>query len=1737
MSHRSYLTILVIDDCAEDREIYHQYLQQDTLYKHNILEFQTAKQAIAWCQQQIPDVILLDYLLPDDDGLGFLQKLRENLNNSQSAVIMLTGQGDETIAVRAMKNGAQDYLVKNYLTPEILQSAIHHAVELKLLTQQLEQSRQQQQMMAAIALRIRQSLNLEEILTVTAAEVRQFLQTDRVVIYQFQPDMSGTVVAESILPGWTVAMGAGIQDDCFKDGAGADYHQGKKRAIDDINQAGLTPCHLQLLEQFEVKACLIVPILVTNKLWGLLIVHQCTAPRHWELFELDLLDQLGVQIAIAIQQASAYQQAQAELQERKRVEAALRESEQRFRQMADTAPVLIWMAGLDKACYYFNKRWLEFTGKTLEAEVGDGWAQGVHPDELQDCLDTYVNAFDARQHFQMEYRLKRFDGEYRWILDTGTPRFTSEGEFLGYISSCVDISDRKQVEQALRKNEERLTMALEAARMGNWDWNITTGEVHWSANLEKLFGMVPGTFDGQYETVMTMIHPDDRESVLLAINRAVYEREDYNLEFRFIKLDGTLRWALSKGRVFYDQKGHPVRMSGVDKDITERKQAEVALKESEARFQAFMNNSPAASWITDANGRMLYLSQTYLRTFQLPSEKLEDVIGKTVFEVYPTEIAQQFLDNIRQVAETQQILETIELAPKPDGTVGDFLVYKFPLPGTTKPLMIGGIAVDISDKICAEQALQQLNLELEARVEERTAALRESEERWHLALRGSNDGIWDWNIKTSEVFFSARWEEMLGFAENELIHNFEAWSNRIHLDDRDRIMKVLADHLAHKTPFFQEEYQIKCKDSSYIWILDRGQALWDEFGNAIRMSGSATDISKRKQTEAALLAVTRLKQAILASIDYAIISTNSEGIIQTFNLAAQKMLGYTADEVIGKLTINRFYDPEELKQFPDALSREMGKEIYFEDLSMLKTQQDSCEVEWTFIRKDGSRFPVALSVKPLCNLEGQIIGGVGIAKDITQQKQIEAQLRKNAANLESAQRIANLGSWELDLQTQQLIWSEEVFRIFGRNPESGTPSYNEMLHYIHPDDRDRRDFVLLQAMEQRQPYEIEYRFYRADGSLGYLLSRGEFILDINDQPCQLIGTILDITKRKQTEEQLRNLSDRLTLALKSANIGIWDWDMIQDAEWDDRMYELYDLQRSDGVAVYQDWVNRLHPDDLVLAETSFQDAVLGIKEFDTEFRIILSDGSIRFIKASALVQRNEQGEPQRMVGINYDITDRKQAEVALRESEHRYATLTEAAPVAIFRLDAASNCIYVNERWGLMTGKPTAAALGKGWLENIHLEDCDRLLIDWSDPCEQRCRLHETCRQEVRYLRPDGCITWFYMQIVPETNPSGTLIGYIGTLTDITIRKEIESEVNHHRDLREAIFNESADALFLVDSDTQLIFDCNHRAVELFEVSEKEELMNIQGNTLQRYEFTPQELDEIVQEVNHKSWWSREIEYATRKGNFFWGNLAAQQINVAGKVINLVRLSDISERKKAVEQIQRSLEEKETLLKEIHHRVKNNLQIISSLLRMQSRRSGDETTLLMFKESQDRVQSMALIHEQLYQSADICEINFDNYIKSLIDSLFRSYGVSQKNIVLNIETNGIKLPLDTAIPCGLIINELVSNCLKYAFPEKKEGNITISLQQSPENQLVLVVQDTGIGIPETLDWENSNSLGLRIVKNLVRQLKGNILLEGVGVDRISLQDALASLLPQSSTTKLSYHPRHCGTTFYINFPQ
>ncbi len=216
-------------------------------------------------------------------------------------------------------------------------------------------------------------------------------------------------------------------------------------------------------------------------------------------------------------------------------------------------------------------------------------------------------------------------------------------------------------------------------------------------------------------------------------------------------------------------------------------------------------------------------------------------------------------------------------------------------------------------------------------------------------------------------------------------------------------------------------------------------------------------------------------------------------------------------------------------------------------------------------------------------------------------------------------------------------------------------------------------------------------------------------------------------------------------------------------------------------------------------------------------------------------------------------------------------------------------------------------------------------------------------------------------------------------------------------------------------------------------------------------------------------------------------------------------LNEIEERKKAEERINESLQEKVVLLREIHHRVKNNLQVVSSLLNLQSGYIEDKKSLEIFRENQNRVRSMALIHEKLYQSKDLNKIEFSEYIQSLSRDLFRSYNQDASKVKLNSDLQGIKLEIDTAILCGLIINELITNCFKHAFPNGRNGEVNIIMKEENINKFLLVVKDDGIGFPAHVDYKNTDSLGLQLVNTLTEQLGGNLSLHRNGFTEFKIE--------------------------------
>lgn len=237
----------------------------------------------------------------------------------------------------------------------------------------------------------------------------------------------------------------------------------------------------------------------------------------------------------------------------------------------------------------------------------------------------------------------------------------------------------------------------------------------------------------------------------------------------------------------------------------------------------------------------------------------------------------------------------------------------------------------------------------------------------------------------------------------------------------------------------------------------------------------------------------------------------------------------------------------------------------------------------------------------------------------------------------------------------------------------------------------------------------------------------------------------------------------------------------------------------------------------------------------------------------------------------------------------------------------------------------------------------------------------------------------------------------------------------------------------------------------------------------------------------------RTVIRARRKdGTEFPAEASISRVQLEGQTMLAVILRDATERTSNNERITASLREKESLLKEIHHRVKNNLQVVSSLLGLQSRQVADVEIRQMFQESQDRIHSVALLHESLYQSHGLSEIDFPEYIRQLAAYLFDAYGVGGERIHLRAGLDDLSLHLDEALPCGLIINELVSNSLKYAFPDGREGEIQIELRGLSDGTTRLVVADNGIGLKADVDWVNTRSLGLRLVRMLAEQLEAKI---------------------------------------------
>jgi PAS domain S-box-containing protein len=790
----------------------------------------------------------------------------------------------------------------------------------------------------------------------------------------------------------------------------------------------------------------------------------------------------------------AYQQAQIELQAQKDF----------LRQVIDLVPSSIFVKDLEGCILIANQAKADYHGTTVDAMLG----RQVH-ELCSDLLPEQLEAFQVEDAEVMQTRktlvkqecITTATGELRWYQTTLKPFLDNEGRVQGLIGNSVDITDRKAAESALQQSQTSLLEAQRVAHMGNWEFDMDSQTITWSAEVFRIYGLDPGQPEPGYPELLQLYHPDDRSSFDEIMQRAITTGQPYEFdELRIIRPDGEVRYLQARGEVRLDAQGRVSGLFGTVQDISdralleaERKQTEMALRESEARFQAFMNNSPAPAWITDEHGVVLFLNQTYFHVFHLPQA---EAIGKSLFDLFPTDIAQQFAENIQTVAKTHQAVETIELGLRQDGTIGEFLVYKFPWLDASGRCLIGGIAVDVTERNRMEAALRQSE-----------ARLRQSETKNRAVLTAIPDLLLRIACDGTCLDFIPPSDPQVG----------EFLPITRHLSE------VLPPDLLHYQ--LQRIQQALATGELQVWehqLLKHGRLCDEE----VRLVPCGTDeclvivrdVTERKLVEAKVRQTQRFLDSIIENLPNMVFVKDAQDLrFVRFNKAGETLLGIPREELLGKNDYDFF--PESEANFFIAKDREV-----LSSGNLINIAEEPLRT-----RHQGIRLLHTKKI-PILDDTGKPQYLLGISEDITEYKQAESALRESEARLRLALEVSQAIAWERDLQTDMVVLSAGASLLVPQKL-----SYAETLALVHPEDREALHHAHQTAIAQRGTFQIEHRFAVPEYPLDWHWYQvyAKVLTDAEGHPIRIIGMSFDVSDRKQAEAELRQAKETAEAATRA----------------------------------------------------------------------------------------------------------------------------------------------------------------------------------------------------------------------------------------------------------------------------------------------------------------------------------------------------------------------------------------------------------------------------------------------------------------------------------------------------------------------------------------------------------------------------------------------------------------------------
>jgi PAS domain S-box-containing protein len=1018
--------------------------------------------------------------------------------------------------------------------------------------------------------------------------------------------------------------------------------------------------------------------------------------------------------------------------------------------------------------------------------------------------------------------------------------------------------------------------------------------------------------------------------------------------------------------------------------------------------------------------------------------------------------------------------------------------------------------------------------------------LRESEEKYRNIVETASEGIWIIDSEDRTTYVNKKMADMLGYSQEEMIGK-SGWD---FTDKEEAAIIKMKMKERQQNINVSDEFKLIRKDGSSLWAHANIKSFFNETGKFTGYLGIFTDISKRRQEEHKICRCNR----VLEGINWIFSS-----VVQA---KTEEELGNTCLSVALEVTDSEFGFINEIGT--DGLLHDIAKsELGWEQCQMYdktghRRLQSNFVIhglygsvikkEKSFFTNDPRAYPESTGVPeghpllksflgvPLIQDE-TVIGLIAVANreggyNFEQQEDLEAiapavvqalQRRRSEETLFQSEvkyrqivETSQEGIWLIDKNDRTIFVNQKLSEMLGYNIEEilgrSPQKFMAPEFLLYADNR-------LQEHTQGVSHVIDYRFIRKDGRDLWCILSSSPLFDTQGKYAGSLAMIMDITERRQVEEELRQSEERYRTLYESLR------DAFVQVSMDGLIIEFNDLYCQmlgySSVEMRALTYRELTPErwyafeDYIVREQIIPRGYSDI--YEKEYR--RKDGTVIPVELRTILVRDEAGNPKSMWAIVRDITERRKAEEALKKARD---TLEEKVKERTIELEEACRSLKESEA-GLAEAQKMANIGNWDW--NITKDE-----TRWSEELysifgrnpeegpptqdeiseyihpDDRAYVSKAFKEglsgkensiEFRIILGNGEERTIHVQTRTIFNKENIPTQVRGITQDITERKKTEEKIQVLVDAVES----SNDAIGTLSLDG-IVMSWNKGAEQIYGYSANE----ILGKNISIVEP-----DHIKGEIKRFSEGIKQGEksqsYETlrvkKDGTII--NISATLspvFNSSQKLVAVLAIArDISERVKAEKEL---AEINKIRIKEIHHRIKNNLQVISSLLDLQAERFQNKEVLEAFKESQNRVISMALIHEELYKGGGTESLDFSVYLQKLAENLFQTYRLNSRNVCLDfdIEPNTF-FDIDIAVPLGIIVNELISNSLKHAFNKNEKGEIRIKLSKKKgiiahESTFNLIISDNGKGIPEDIKFENLKSLGLMLVKILVEQLNGKI---------------------------------------------